>query len=581
MNTRRLLLALIAGLVVVFRASAAPAPAEWFSAARRGEVKTLAALLARGAELDSLDDEGYTALFRAVDNGREEAALYLAGKGAQVDRTGPALPTPLLIAALRGDVSVVRALLDRGANANIEVNLAPIVRTDTWRSTRYTEAVRVLEKKIPGLTFITTRETVTPLCLAPTGGRVEVAAALVEHGANVNFANKTSGTPLTYAAKRGASQFVELLLRKGADPRNHVDDVRNAAEAGGDSDTVVLIANALKSRAPNEALSRRLLKAVSLNQYEMVGALIYKGADVNYTNERGETPILGASADIARLLVDNGAKPDITPPKGYGKPPFWRAVDTGSLELLEVLASKGIRQERLDSLLIYAAQRGQTKIAQWLLARGANPNARDDAGHNALVYALLESQDEVAEVLRKAGSATITPDKTKVENPLFHALEKHELARLKLLLERGIDPNWTDSSGYTPLGKAVGPIHNDRQIGAKWLPAATLLLEHGAKADPSVAGFQHIPVIYHAIEAGDLAVLKLMVQNGADPDEEFPPGPLFKAIQFGEPDIVQYLLERKVSLDRKDNRGRTPMAAAVAGGNEEIIAMLRKAGARE
>jgi ankyrin repeat protein len=155
------------------------------------------------------------------------------------------------------------------------------------------------------------------------------------------------------------------------------------------------------------------------------------------------------------------------------------------------------------------------------------------------------------------------------------------LARIKLLLSRRGDPNWPNTNGFTPLGRTLGVFYSQRIKGTNWHDAVVLMLQHGARADSSVLGVHGFPPIYYAVQAKDLEVIKLMIQNGADPDEAFPPGPLIQAVTFADPEIVRFLLDKKVSLNRKDDHDRTALAIARAGGNQEIINMLKKAGAHE
>jgi hypothetical protein len=49
-------------------------------------------------------------------------------------------------------------------------------------------------------------------------GHVAIVHAFIERGADVNYVDKTGGTPLHWAAARGRRDIVELLLHFGADP---------------------------------------------------------------------------------------------------------------------------------------------------------------------------------------------------------------------------------------------------------------------------------------------------------------------------------------------------------------------------
>jgi uncharacterized protein len=76
---------------------------------------------------------------------------------------------------------------------------------------------------------------------------------------------------------------------------------------------------------------------------------------------------------------------------------------------------------------------------------------------------------------------------------------------------------------------------------------------------------------------GDVALSKLLLQNGANPNIADPNGvtPLIYAVQFEFKDLVALLLQYKADKLHKDNDGKTPYDHAVTGNNQEIINMLK------
>ncbi len=101
------------------------------------------------------------------------------------------------LAALFGNESVVKCLLDEGASPNVETRNALHA---------------------------------APLHAALSKGHKEVAAILVHEGADVNARASGGWTPLHFAAQLGDTETARLLLSEGADPSAMRDDGRTPAQ---------------------------------------------------------------------------------------------------------------------------------------------------------------------------------------------------------------------------------------------------------------------------------------------------------------------------------------------------------------
>ena len=84
------------------------------ASARSGNPDIIKMLLEKGAEVNCVDRDAFAPLEAAIFNGRVEAAQLLLQAGADAKRNCSLLTTP----AAKGDIDIVRMLLEKGAEAD-------------------------------------------------------------------------------------------------------------------------------------------------------------------------------------------------------------------------------------------------------------------------------------------------------------------------------------------------------------------------------------------------------------------------------------------------------------------------------
>jgi ankyrin repeat protein len=128
--------------------------------------------------------------------------------------------SPLMAAAARGNLDIVKNLVEHGADVNMAV---PVGLTYTNALARGTGNLRVMMYLIERGASIEGTDQVEPLLLEVTrSSSVLVARYLLLKGANVNGTGPSGGTPLMNAVTccqngRGSMEMTRLLIEWGAD----------------------------------------------------------------------------------------------------------------------------------------------------------------------------------------------------------------------------------------------------------------------------------------------------------------------------------------------------------------------------
>ena len=132
---------------------------------------------------------------------------------------------------------------------------------------------------------------------------------------------------------------------------------------------------------------------------EIVALLLNRGAKVNAREQDGMTPLYwAANKDIAELLLSHGA--DMNARTGRGQTPFRRAVEMGHLDVMELLLKHGAVN---DASLWDAMPMVKKEVVEWLLAHGADVNAKDAQGDTPLHYAEELNEKDMVELLHQHG----------------------------------------------------------------------------------------------------------------------------------------------------------------------------------
>jgi uncharacterized protein len=354
-------------------------------AADKGELESVRALLAQGADVNAADGEGRTPLHGAVHH-PEVAKLLLAHGARLTARQRVGGYTPMHSAAGFGHPDVVRLLLAQGADVNARANyqktpLHSLVDFGGRGDEPVLARGRIL---IEHGAALEARDHVdqTPLHHAADSGRVELVDLLIAAGADREAETHLCATPLMLAAYWRKPAVVERLLALGAD-RSLEHAVRyqrsgvNDAEKQSQIEAMLQRAAASPERQARLARNAELRRAASAGELEVVRALVEAGADFE-ERDPAEEKVLAAQNAFHLAFR-----------KGHGAVAAY-LLDTGA----------DVDRRFLGMTMLHlAASSGRADLVQSLLRRGANPHTFDLKGDTPADLARAKGHQDVALLL--------------------------------------------------------------------------------------------------------------------------------------------------------------------------------------
>ena len=183
------------------------------AAAYFGLEKTVRALVASGADLRALDNDGAGPLHAAALVGHAGIVRLLLDRGLGVNEAARADGmTPVAYAAVRGHLSAMRVLLERHADVNVADSGGNSPLLHAAMSGR-TAAVRLLLESGANVNA-SSKHGWTPLMAAAWEGEASVVAVLLKHGANATLVNSQRRSALMLAESEGHRAVVKLLVAK-------------------------------------------------------------------------------------------------------------------------------------------------------------------------------------------------------------------------------------------------------------------------------------------------------------------------------------------------------------------------------
>lgn len=147
----------------------------------------------------------------------------------------------------------------------------------------------------------------TPLHRAALHDHREIAALLIQHGADVNAKDERGRTSLHVAADWGNGDFVSLLLRQGSNVNAKTNSGGTPLHDAGAPIARILIANGANVNAKTDTGWTPLHEAADDDNRVLASILINHGANVNAKDEYGKIPFdVAESKEMQRLFHRHG-----------------------------------------------------------------------------------------------------------------------------------------------------------------------------------------------------------------------------------------------------------------------------------
>ena len=397
------------------------------------DARMVKTLLDAGAGTAGANLDGETALMLAIKTGELPIVRMLINAGADVNTVEKEhKQTPLMYAAAadKNAGEMVRLLLSRGADVK------PRSLSYDWE-THIAEEPRVQYRPFGGF---------TALLYAARDGCYDCVEALIANGADVNTPTPEGVTPLMIALDNDNNDIAKLLLDRGANPGVWDWYGRTALyiavdrKGGGSSGGGIRVTVDRSRSARYSAM-------------DIIKALLAANVDPNAELRMHRPTRGGYTGRFSEPLLDVGATP------------LLRATMANDMEVIQALLARGaspnINAMGVTPFLVAAGVGGGQ--------RGAPGGARGGGGAFALLDVLVEHGADVN--ARVTGTKTYSmriarsPSSNEGMTALHVAAQAGRTDLVRYLLEKGANPDITDSDGRKPIDLVGGGAGNPAPVG--------------------------------------------------------------------------------------------------------------------
>jgi cytohesin len=374
---------------------------------------------------------------------------------------------------------------------------------------------------------------VPAISIAINSKKEEMAKVLILRGASISNSYFPDMSALMLSINHQLSEIASLLIDGGADVSVTTRDGTNA-----------------------------LILAVKRNMPEIVKKILSKKSfDINAKDENGRTPLSIALSEtnlkMALLLKSEGAIPSS----------LLESSLISDFESVKKFVDSKADLEAIDiygyTPLIIAFLNHNYEIASYLLKSKANINAKNNAGQSPALIATMQNDTELLSLALQYNADVLLGDANGL-TPLSYAVFFDNYEIIGQIIEYNKSAiNAVDKNGCSPLIFAI--VKPDKKIALRLISlGANLNTKKARSALSSAIGVEDIEMVERLIKGGARVNMK---------NSNYVP-PLLMAINRGNYEIVELLIQKGANLDAKDGKGDAAIDYAKKYADEKLMKLL-------